>query len=83
MRTRRMVDAVPAAARGAALKADELGREPGVVEQLGAAAVKDRKQVTIKIALRLGGRDVVDPVNPKRSRGHSPAYLSPRTAAMP
>ena len=47
MATGRVIDAVAATARRAALQGAQLSHEPRRVEQLGAAAVQDREQIAI------------------------------------
>jgi len=59
---RRMIDAVLAGARHAALEADDLRNQPIVARQHDAAAVQPRQQVAIEIGLRRLADFVADPV---------------------
>jgi hypothetical protein len=53
MRAGRMIDDIsPGAATNAPLQATELRDKPGIVEQLDPAAVQQRQQLAVKIALR-------------------------------
>ena len=52
----RMVDAIPPATRGAALKAGQLIHQLRMVDQVDQLRIHQRKQVAIQIALRLRRR---------------------------
>jgi hypothetical protein len=74
VRARRMVDAVAPAARSAALEPDELRSQARIVEQLAAAAVQDRQDVSVQIALDLLADQILDTV-----RAETLAATRPRT----
>ena len=59
----RVIDAVSAAARGVALQAAELGDEATVIDELDAAAVQQRQEIAVEVALRLEGDGVFDAVS--------------------
>ena len=73
VRTGGMVDAIFATAHAPALKADQLGAEAPMVQQLGPATVQDREKVAIQIALRPLGRFIFDAMLAESLSGHSPA----------
>src|SRR5262249_54868639 len=56
----RMVDAIPAAPRGAALEGRQLAGELRMVDQVDQLRIHQRKQVEIQIALRLRCRLISD-----------------------
>ena len=73
MATAGVVDAVAAAARGAALEADDLRNQSCIVEQLELPGIDGRKYVAIEIAFQLDGGFIRDPVLPKALAGPFPA----------
>jgi hypothetical protein len=50
---RRVVDAVPTAARRSALQPAELGDKARMVEQLDAVAIQERQKIRVQAGLRL------------------------------
>jgi hypothetical protein len=55
MCTTGMINAVPAATRRSPLKTDKLVKHPVVVKQIDPAAVHERKEIEIEVALALAG----------------------------
>src|SRR5262249_44279149 len=53
VRGRRVVDAVPASASGAALEAEELSVKPRYIEELEAPGVHEGQQVSVQLGLRV------------------------------
>ncbi len=58
VRTRRMVDRIATAARGAPLKAEELGVQARHIEQLDARRVHERQQIAVEVDRHLNGKRV-------------------------
>jgi hypothetical protein len=52
VRARRVVDAVPTAARRSPLQPAELGHETRMIEQLDAVAVQERQKIRVQAGLR-------------------------------
>ena len=62
---RRVVDAVPTAARRPALQPAELGDKARMIEQLDAVAIQERQKIRLQAGLRFGALLATDALRSK------------------